>query len=136
MNAKLKYYLTDFAKNERQVSDDLMEIIQRNLGFQLPEDYLEIIKEYGGIEGEVGGNSLLYLYSIEEVIDANNDYKLLMEQIPQYFLIGKDAADGGFAIHKVNGTYHTFGLMSNFKKDPIDFCGSNFSEFLEYLYNN
>ncbi len=58
-----------------------------------------------------------------------------MEDIPDYFLIGKDAADTGYAFHKVQGTFHSFGLMSNFETDFIYFMGHDFYEFLETLYN-
>lgn len=58
-----------------------------------------------------------------------------MGQILDYFLFGMNATDTSYAFHKVKMTFHSFGLMSNFKTDYIDFCGNSFSEFLENLYN-
>jgi hypothetical protein len=134
MNKKLEYYLSAVEKNEG-ASTELIVEIQNKLDFELPHDYLELMKEFNGCEGEIGENSWLNMYSIEEIIEVNEDYKLLLGQIPDYFLFGKDSADTGYAFHKKNKTIHSFGLMSNFKKDPIEFCGNHFEEFIEYLYN-
>jgi hypothetical protein len=93
------------------------------------------MKDFNGGEGEVGENSWLLLFPINELREVNKDYNFLMDDIPDYFLIGKDAADTGYAFHKTNGTFHSFGLMSNFDTDPIEFLGDDFTAFLEYLYN-
>ncbi len=92
------------------------------------------MKVSNGVEGEVGTNSWLCLFPIEDLILTNKDYGLLMAEIPYYFLIGKDAADTGYAFHKVNHTFHSFGLLSNFKTDPIELLGNTFAEFIKYLY--
>jgi len=92
------------------------------------------MQEFNGGEGEIGENSWLCLFPIEELASINENYKILMLQIPDYFLFGKDAADTGYAFHKNKKSIHAFGLMSNFETDPIEFCGNNFVEFLEYLY--
>ncbi len=135
MNIKLKYYLSNVVKNEKGASIEAIKNIKRELDFDLPKVYLEILMEFNGGEGEIGKNSLLNLYPVEELIDINKDYIILLEQIPQYFIIGKDAADTGYALHKQYGTFHSFGLMSNFETDFIEFCGNSFFEFIEYIYN-
>ncbi|ATP55107.1 hypothetical protein CPT03_00790 [Pedobacter ginsengisoli] len=124
-----KYFYWNTKNEEHLVS------LKLNLEFDLPGDYIEIMREHDGGEGEIGAGSWLQLFSLSELISLNEDYNLLMEQIPDLFLFGKDAADTGYAFHKFNRTFHSFGLMSNFETDYIDFCGNNFLEFLEYLYN-
>jgi len=133
MYEEQKYQLNNFF-SEDVASDTLIDDVQKRLDFSLPKDYIELISEFNGGEGEIGDNSWLCLFSIEELISTNKNYHLLMEEIPDYFLFGKDAADTGYAFHKRNGTFHSFGLMSNFKTDAIRFCGNNFWEFIEYLY--
>jgi hypothetical protein len=135
MDEKLEYYLKGIEKNDSEVSDILIRDIQQKLGFKLPDYYVSLVKEINGGEGEVGENSWLCLFPVEDLIETNNNYHFLINEIPDYFLFGKDAADTGYAFHKQNQTIHSFGLMSNFKTDPIEFCGSNFIEFIEYLYN-
>lgn len=96
------------------------------------------MKEFNGSEREIGDNSWLELFPLEELQEINESYSLLilMEQIPAYFLFGKDATDTGYAFHKVKMTFHSFGLMSNFKTDHIDFCGHSFFDFLKiYIIN-
>ena len=135
MNEEVKYYLADFSENDNNgATVNLINEVQNKLDFLLPIDYIDVIKKLNGGEGDIGENSWLKLYPIEDLIQVNKDYTLLLEQIPDYFLIGKDAADTGYAFHKHKGTYHSFGLMSNFKTDSINFCGNNFLEFIKYIY--
>jgi len=133
MNNNLNFYFENLLKNDG-ASEYLINQVQKDLDFILPPDYISIIKEFNGGEGEIGNNSWLFLFPIEELLEVNQDYVLLMEQIPDYFLFGKDAADTGYAFHKVVKSIHSFGLMSNFDTDPIEFCGNSFFDFVKYLY--
>ncbi|HLP19471.1 MAG TPA: SMI1/KNR4 family protein [Chitinophagales bacterium] len=138
MDEKLKYYLRETVSPEgfpEGAPEELIQSVQKQLDFRLPEEYLDAMRANNGREGEVGEDSWIVLFPIEELIEINHDYRLLMEQIPDYFLIGKDSADTGYAFHKHNHTFHAFGLMSDFRTDNIDFSLSSFSAFIEYLYN-
>jgi hypothetical protein len=129
MDESLKFYFGNFLKSAVCASDTSINEVQRQAGFELPQDYIAAMKEFNGGEGEVGVNSWLCLFSIEDLLKTNNDYKLLMEQIPDYFLFGKDAADTGYAFNKLDQSIYSFGLMSDFSVDPIDFCASSFVDF-------
>ena len=107
----------------------------RHFNFSVPETYKEIMRKFNGGDGGVSTDSWLRLFPIDELQQINEDYKILLEDIPEYFLFGKDSADTGYAFHKANGTFHSFGLTSNFDTDSIDFSGNDFVEFLEWLYN-
>lgn len=135
MNSKFKYYLSDILFSEQGASEKAIENLLKQIDFQLPKEYIDLMREHNGGEGEMGEYGWLCLFPIEDLPDVNNSYGGLMTYIPDYYLIGKDAADTGFAFHKIYGTFHEFGLMSNFETDPIIYCGKDFSEFLEYLYN-
>jgi SMI1 / KNR4 family (SUKH-1) len=135
MNEKVNFYFGDIVKNEFGVSDASINLLMEQIGFKLPQDYIDLMKEYDGGEGEVGENGWLCLFPIEDLLTINKDYDLVMEQIPEYFLFGKDAADTGYAFYKPNQSIHSFGLMSNFNTDPIQWCAKSFVEFAEYLYN-
>ena len=132
---KLNKYMSDFeAVNDLDI-DNKIEKAQNQLDFDVPTDYLEVIGKYDGSEGEVGEHRWLDLFPINQLIEINGYYSDLMDEIPDYFLFGKDAADTGFAFHKKNGGYYAFGLMSNFATDPIKFYGNTFLEFIKKLYN-
>lgn len=136
MGKSIEDYLKHLENGDAaELADSTIWEVQSNLDFKLPPDYLAVIKMYNGGEGEVGEESYLNLFSLEELEEVNADYAFLMNDIPDYFLFGKDAADTGYAFHKMNYTYHSFGLMSSFDTDPMVLCGNNFKEFIEYLYN-
>lgn len=137
MQEKIKGYLKHLeGADGAYLTDDEINDIQGKLDFKLPGDYVNVIKVYNGGEGDVGKESYLVLFALEELEEVNADYAILMNEIPDYFLFGKDAADTGYAFHKTNHSYHAFGLMSNFDTDPMIFCGHNFDEFIEYLYKS
>lgn len=130
---RIMIYLKDVVMNEGGASEVSINELQKQVDFEFPSDYKELMIKYNGGEGEIGDNGWLVLFPIEELIPTNSAYSLLMSQIPEYFLFGKDAADTGFAFHKQNGTVHSFGLMSDFETDPIEFCGRTILEFLDFL---
>lgn len=136
MDENIKKYLDNFEPEDHVVlTDTVIQNVQKLLNFKLPPDYIEFIRFYNGAEGEIGDNSYLCLFGIEELKEVNSDYVLLVEQIPDYYLFGKDAADTGYAFHKLKHSYHEFGLMSDFENDSVNFCGNSFYEFIQFLYN-
>ncbi len=135
MNARLVFLLDEFYKSNSGVSEDMIAAIQKDLRFEFPPDYLEVMRDFNGGEGRVGKYGTLILFSLEETTEANVDNAFVMDQIPDYYLFGKDAADTGFAFYKPHKSVHSFGLMSTFPGDFIRHVGNTFTEFLEYLYN-
>lgn len=135
MESNLRFYLNDIEKNEFGASDLIIKDLKSQLDFELSKDYIDLMKEFNGGEGEVGENSWLCLFPLEDLIRVNKDYSSFLDQVPDYFLFGKDAADTGYAFHKQRHTVHSFGLMSDFETDSIEYCGNTFVSFVEYLYN-
>lgn len=135
MKDNIAFYLADALNSGEGADLQIIREIEKKETFTFPNDYVALMVESNGLEGEVGENGWILLFPVEELVETNEDYKLLMQEIPEYFLIGKDSADTGYAINKKDKTYHSFGLMSNFKTDPIEFCGNSLEEFVEYLYN-
>ena len=135
MNVKIKFYLSDIEFGASGAPEPEIQKLLGQLDFQIPGDYLDLMREHNGGEGEIGDHSWLTLFPITELAKMNKANEILMNQIPDYYLFGKDSADTAYAFHKRKGTFHSFGFMSNFKNDIIEFCGNNFIEFLEYLYN-
>lgn len=131
MDAQISFYLKDLCTEDNRVSDVEIDELQRQLECSFPTDYIEVLKEYNGGEGEVGSEGYVVFFSAKDLYEANKSwFSILLQDIPEYLLFGKDAADTGFAFHKRFHTYHAFGLMSNFDKDGVTFCGNNFIEFI------
>jgi hypothetical protein len=135
MNKKLSFLLSEFAAITPAMSKRVIAEVQKEAGFEFPVDYVEVMREMNGGEGEIGENCWLNLWQIEKLIDINRKYDYLMKGIPDYFLFGKDSADTGYAFHKKEKTINEFGLLSSFPRDRIKMIGYSFAEFLEYLYN-
>ena len=135
MNESVKHIVQPLLLDGEILTVEEVTKLTSQFPFLFPESYLDVIRYINGREGEIGSDSWLCLFPLQELSEVNHDYAILMDDIPDYFLIGKDAADTGYAFHKFNKTYHAFGLMSNFKTDPIIFCGNTLLEFVEYLYN-
>ncbi|ATP58138.1 hypothetical protein CPT03_17535 [Pedobacter ginsengisoli] len=53
---------------------------------------------------------------------------------PVDFDIVNKMGDVEIVFHKLDNTFHSFGLMSNFQTDYVDFRGNNLLQFLEGLY--
>ncbi|ANE49958.1 SMI1/KNR4 family protein [Flavisolibacter tropicus] len=134
LKERVDHLLSGLEKDEPMQELEFEGII-KSFEFRFPDSYIEVMKGFNGGEGEVGEDSWLCFFPITELRQVNIDYELLMSDIPDYFLFGKDAADTGYAFHKINSTFHSFGLMSNFDTDPIAFLGNDFVAFLESLYN-
>ncbi|WON92463.1 SMI1/KNR4 family protein [Sphingobacterium sp. Lzh-3] len=56
MDSLIALYFGDFIKG-LAVSADLINRVQKDLGFNLPDDYISMLKEFNVSEGEVGYNS-------------------------------------------------------------------------------
>ncbi|WP_342332025.1 SMI1/KNR4 family protein [Pedobacter sp. FW305-3-2-15-E-R2A2] len=100
MMYKLLNFLRKIVKNDIGASEKSIQELQKQIAFELSQDYIQLMKNFNAGEGEIGENGWLCLFPVEDLVIANSDYKLLMEQIPDYFLFGKDAADTGYAFHK------------------------------------
>ncbi len=135
MNNKIKHIVATLLADAKILTQGEVAEFISQFPFNFPKSYIDLIRFINGGEGEIGKDSWVCLFPLAELAERNNNYKFLMEEIPNYFLIGKDAADTGYAFHKIDWTFHSFGLMSNFKTDSIDFVGHDFYDFFETLYN-
>jgi hypothetical protein len=134
LDDRINTYTNDLIKDTEEINTILIDKLILSWGFTPPDDYLKFMPGFVCGEGPVGENSWLTLWSMEKLASINSEY-VIMREIPEYFIFGKDAADTGYVFNKRNSCIYEFGLMSNFNTDTIDFCGKNFSDFLEYLYN-
>ncbi|MET3876413.1 SMI1/KNR4 family protein [Chitinophaga sp. OAE865] len=133
MNSQTKELLKQVISNAKPVSLNEIEAFEKKQGLIFPNDLKNALVEIHAGKGEVGKNGYLDLFPINELEEMNEAYEFVMEQIPDYYLFAKDAADTGYAFHKQKHSYHAFGLMSNFEFDTLDNYGSTFDEFISSL---
>ena len=89
----MQYSLTDGQLNgpaEREIVDGL----SATLGFTLPPDYLEFLREHDGGEGFVGDNYII-LWGAGELADFNREYEV-ETYAPGIFLFGSDGGGEGY----------------------------------------
>lgn len=131
-----KFEYEDLLDLEGGVEEDinfyLLEIKDK-YKFDFPSDYIDLIRTYNGSEGEVGESGWLVLFKASELLMFNESNRSLMNQLPELFIFGKDAADTAYAFNKFTHTYHSFGFLSDFAVDEIEFCGNNLLEFLKNI---
>ena len=65
------------------------EMITTVCGMELPEDYLEFMREHSGGEGPIGEIGYGCFFRLEELEEINAEYKV-QEHWPGYVVIGSD----------------------------------------------
>lgn len=65
-----------------------IQLIQSEIGFQLPEDYLYYLLNYKGFEGFIGLEYVV-LWDVDELLQLNKDYDIL-SSFPETIAIGSN----------------------------------------------
>lgn len=132
MNIDFKKYFHDFLPLPSEDTSSIEEVINK-CDFPFPQDYIDFLSEVGGGEGPIGRNNYLIIWPSCDLLNNNADYASFSFAI-DYFLIGQDAADTAYAIKKSDGMIYEFGFLTNLNTDPAKRCGTNFLDFIRYLY--
>jgi hypothetical protein len=85
----------------RTISDDtdLLDI-EREIGFELPEDYKYFLSKYGGYETQIG-EEFLKLWDKETLLSSNQGYEIF-ENLPGTIGIGDNGAGEFIGIEKLD----------------------------------
>ncbi len=115
------------------VEQHLLSDFMKRMGVSLPPDYVRFMFESDGAEGPVGDREYLRLWSVAELSELNEGYKVA-EFAPGLLLFGGDGGDVGYAFDtRVSGLpivkVHLVGLSLE-SSEPF---ANNFSEFLNKL---
>lgn len=115
-------------------SENQIESFVSNVGFGVPKDFLDFFKITDGFEGDIGENSYLVIWKIDDLIEANNDY-CVEEFAPGIFLFGSDGGDMAYGLDyrdKNNVKYIEIPFIG-MDCDEISFISDNFMSFLEKI---
>ena len=117
-------------------SASLLESMQMKAGGALPPAFINIFRLSNGLAGPVNKNAYIILWTIEEVIENNEDYTT-REFLPGIFLIGSDGGEiaYGLDLRTPGNTYQQFLAVPFMDMDwnEVQFLGSTFSDFLSKL---
>jgi hypothetical protein len=99
----------------------------------LQSDYVEFLKRFNGVEGFIGTEQYLLLWSSEQIEELNTAYST-PEFLSGVVLIGTDGSDTGFGVDS-NGRYVRVPLVGMSLAQTTDLGGS-FEEFLDRLISD
>jgi hypothetical protein len=89
-----------------QATEDEINLLQRFSPIEVPQDYLEIVRQATEIEINVNNQKYIRIWKPTGCIEMNEDYHI-QEYIPDSLAIGDD--EGGSTLIYLNGT-EGFGL--------------------------
>jgi hypothetical protein len=102
----------------------------RALGTEFPVSYREFLGTANGGEGQLGHESFLILWPVDELVRRNEGYKLDPDYAPDLVLIGTDGGNEVFAFRRSDGTFVAAPLIG-MAEGEIRARGTDFLELLE-----
>lgn len=114
-------------------SEERLQKLMADIGYRLPEDYLDFMRQWNGYNGDVGQKGSVDIWPAEE-IQPSNEANRFREWVPGLVLFG---SDGG-------GEFYAFDMRGKDPKVvmvtmiPLNLenaveAGSSFLDFLERL---
>ena len=103
-------------------------ILESVNGLELPDDYLDFMKEHNGGEGPLGENNYGCFYRFEELEEVNDDYEV-QDNWPGYVVIGSDMSGQLWAYNPEKKIYCQIDSMNTDEETYYTQAGS-FEEFL------
>lgn len=109
--------------------------VENQIGVQLPIQYKQFMLYSNGAEGELGENSYLVIWPIEEIISLNEAYSV-NQYTPGILYFGSDGGDIAYAfdIRNENVTIVEIPFESIHIEDA-QLCAYDFNDFIEKMYN-
>ena len=95
-----------FEFNDRAECD-----IDKVNGVTLPADYIELMRDHDGGEGDVGENAYIQIFRLSELQDINDEYQI-SEYIKDYFVWGTDLGGMLFGYSGGTGMYSAVDACS------------------------
>ena len=116
------------------VNDEDIANFESESGLELPKEYKDFMKLTNGGEGPIGDFSYVQFWSLEELINLNEEYKV-EELFPSNFIFGSDGGDTAYAFDTTSKPMKIVQFPFISMPDEIEELAKTFNEFIEYLYN-
>lgn len=123
--------LDKYSWPRRTTSDDTDLLgIEREIGFELPEDYKNFLSKYGGHEMQIG-EEFIKLWDKENLLLSNQEYKIF-ENLPRIIGIGGNGAGEFIGIEKLDdgGLRIILTPFIDLDKQYHSEIGKSFTDFL------
>lgn len=106
---------------------------EQQLGRALPEDYKAVLLESDGIEGFIGADAYVSLWSAADLASLNDAYAVA-EFAPGVTLLGTDGGETGYGFRKVGDELEYVAVpLVGMEPSAVAVIGKSFVELLEKL---
>ncbi|MCL2137595.1 MAG: SMI1/KNR4 family protein [Coriobacteriia bacterium] len=133
MNERVKELVLSMDLNPPATEREL-NAVESELGMVFPPQYREFILESNGAEGMIGENSYLAIWSLEEIVPLNTNFKV-NEFTPGLVFF---ASDGGGVAYAFDKRYANTPIVEipdiSIHIEEAEPCGDTFEEFLQHLH--
>ena len=104
----------------------------RKLGVRLPGDYCTLLQESDGVEGFVGPDAYLMLWSPHELLELNVAYSVA-EFAPGLVLMGTDGGDTGYGFVEGETTQYAQVPLVGLSREAAEYMGGTLLEMITRL---
>ena len=113
-------------------TEESLRALMAELGYRLPEDYVDFMRVTNGYNGEVGVRGFVCLWPVEEVVPTNqaNHFR---EWIPGYVLFGSNESGDFYAFDMRKEKPKVVAIPSIVELEYAVEVGDSFVDFLERL---
>ncbi|SHN02796.1 SMI1-KNR4 cell-wall [Anaerosporobacter mobilis DSM 15930] len=127
--------LTQTMKYNSFSSEETIKSVELEIDMIFPTQYREFMLETNGAEGNIGQNSYLAIWSIEEIVSLNIDGKV-EEFTPELVQFASDGGGMAYAFDKRDKEISIVAIPDDsIHIEDAEFLGKTFQEFLQYLYD-
>lgn len=110
--------------------------VENSIGFSLPVQYREFMLYSNGAEGELGENSYLVLWPIEDIIPLNEAYEV-SRYTPGILYFGSDGGDAAYAFDARDEAKAIIEIpFISIHDEDAHKCADNFNDFIKILYED
>ena len=118
---------------EDGVSLEVVKHAQKELGLELPDDYVNFVTLHNGGEGWVG-NSYLILWSVEKILSITEETGFA-EFNTGFYIFGSNGGGEAYAFDARSGDLSIVEIPYIGSPEDAIYCGRTFQEFIEFLYD-
>lgn len=109
--------------------------VELEIDMIFPTQYREFMLETNGAEGNIGQNSYLAIWSIEEIVPLNIDGKV-EEFTPGLVQFASDGGGMAYAFDKRDKEISIVAIPDDsIHIEDAEFLGKTFQDFLQYLHD-
>lgn len=110
--------------------------VENSIGFALPVQYREFMLYSNGAEGELGENSYLVLWPIEDIIPLNEAYEV-SRYTPRILYFGSDGGDTAYAFDARDEAKSIIEIpFISIHDEDAHICAKDFNDFIKNLYED